>query len=332
MTELSEEAQGAIRKVEALLRLAAKNPNEAEAVAAAAKAQELLEKYNLDMAVIERRQGKDAKREDKSLKGGLYHYQRDLWEAVAKLNFCLYWNQYVCVNRDDIEKWRKLSWDARPPRPKHRYQFQHRIVGRIVNTTATRAMSEYLEQTIERLTRERVGDAGQFFTRWAISYREGMADRICEKIADRRRTALSAEKRRKMAEAKKAREEGRAGVSTTTALALTTFIDEETDANLDHVHGAGWSAQQAADRAEEAREEAEEEARYTAWAKANPEDAKILEEERRKQRRRASYGRASYRATKQQDSGGYYAGRDKGEEVSIEPQVNTGTQKRIARS
>lgn len=40
-------------RVRKLLNLATKNPNEAEATAAAAKAQELLVAYNLDMATVE---------------------------------------------------------------------------------------------------------------------------------------------------------------------------------------------------------------------------------------------------------------------------------------
>jgi len=313
MSELSPKALKAIATVEKLMRLAGKNPNEAEAAAASAKAMDLLAKYNLDMSIVEQNSGDKGKREDAKMAGGLYHYQRDLWQALAELNFCMYWNQYR-YDKDKSEKRRRPS-----------YTFQHRLVGRTVNVTATRTMAQYLEQTIERLTRERMGgDGKQFFTRYAISYREGIAARVEEKIYERRRHLLAEERAKEKAAEKAARAAGREGVSTSTALTLASLRQSEEDANNDFLYGEGWSAKQRAEalaRAEASRIAEEE---YTRWAKANPEEAAKEAEELRKRQRayRPSYGRASYRDTKQRDDGAYYSGYDAGANVSIDPQAD----------
>lgn len=325
MTDLSPEAQRAIRQVEKLLRLAAKHPTEAEGISAANKAQELLLAYNLDLATIER--GSDSgKREDAKMKGGLYQYQRDLWEAVAQLNFCLYWNQYV-YDKDKVGR-RKGTWrDERDGvttsvvKVKGGYNFVHRVVGRVVNTTATRVMAEYLEQTIERLTRERLnGDGSQFFTRWAISYREGIAERVIDKIYERRQEQLSKERREARARDKRAKEAAAAPYSSATTLALSSYTKSENDANWDVIHGEGWSARQAANRAAEAKAAAEAEAEYIAWAKANPDEARKQEEEARKELAKSRY-RGGRSSIKQRDYGAYKAGHEAGAGVSIDQQA-----------
>lgn len=305
--DLSPEARRAIEQVEKLLRLAGKNQNENEAAAATAKAQELLVKYNLDMSIVEQNSGASSgKREDTKFEGGLYHYQRDVWEAVAELNFCMYWNQY---QYDD-------------ERTKHRrrasFRFQHRVVGRTVNVVATRGMADYLLGAIERMTRERFPEPSQFFTRRANSFREGLAETVIGKIYDRRRHLL-AEDKKKERDAKRAAEKmEREGVSTATGL---TLRKSEEDANIDFLYGEGTSAKWAQQQADAAAEAEREEAEYTAWAKAHPEEAAKKEEERRKERRRGGFGRASYRDSKARDYGAYYEGQDKGKGISIDQQA-----------
>lgn len=324
MTDLSPEAQRAIRQVEKLLRLAAKHPTEAEGIAAANKAQELLTAYNLDMATVER--GSDSgKREDAKMKGGLYHYQRDLWQAVAELNFCLYWNQYV-FNKDKAGR-RKERWSGRTIRTQGGYDFVHRVVGRVANVVATRVMAEYLEQTIERLTRERLnGNGSQFFTRWAISYREGIAERIIEKIYERRKVQLNKERREQHEAERAAAMAASAGFSASTALTLSSYTKSEREANLDIVYGEGWSARQAAERAERARAAAEAEAAYVAWAKAHPEEVAAEAERERKEVRKSRWrgGTRDYkeRRNDRRDWGAYKAGHDAGARVSIDQQAD----------
>lgn len=127
--ELSPAAQAAVGKIEKLLKLADKAGTPAEAAAAAGKAQELMELYNLEAATIERASGKTGEREKAMVSGGMYQYQRDLWDEVARLNFCMYFTrrQRVVV------------------RPNYRpMRFMHQLIGRKVNVAATRVMGEYI--------------------------------------------------------------------------------------------------------------------------------------------------------------------------------------------
>lgn len=233
MTQITADLTDAQRKVidqaEKLFRLAGKNSNEHESTAATAKAIDLLARHNLDMSIMEQNSGASSgKREDTKFEGGLYQYQRDVWEAVAKLNFCFYWNQYT------------YDKDKKPSRRRPYgggYKFQHRVVGRTVNVVATRGMADYLLGAIERLTRERFPEPSQFFTRRANSFREGLAETVIGKIYDRRRHLLKADEKAQR-DAKRAAEKlEREGVSTSTVLTLSTLRKLEEDANTDFMYG-----------------------------------------------------------------------------------------------
>lgn len=318
---LTDEQRTVIDKVEKLLRLASRNTNEQEAALAASKAQELLTAYNLDMAAVEQSSGASSgAREDAKLKGGVYQYQRHLWCSVADLNFCLYW----CRQRWETVKRRKRSWDGTMREREVEKRFwEHRVVGRKVNVTATRAMASYLEQAIERLVRERLnGQNNMLFSRWAVSYREGAAANIMERIWDRRRHLMDEEKRKQQAAEAAARAAGRDGVSTATALTIATYSTQEDDANYDFIYGEGTSARWAADRAERARKAKEAEDAYTAWAQANPKEAAKEEAKRKRDEERAARRRSGSSGGKEQDLSAFYAGYDAGKKVSLEPQVN----------
>lgn len=332
MSELGAEAEKIVERVQKLLTLAANNQNPEEAASATAKAQELLAAYNLDMAAVEEASGKrSGKREDAKLKGGVYEYQRDLWRAVAQLNFCLYWTQRT-GGWEDRRKRDEWSGELRLQKVWKR-GYQHRLVGRMVNTAASKAMAQYLEQEIERLLRKRLGDepganksyvTKMLFSKWAVSFREGAAASVIEKVYDRRREFLSEERRKKMEAEAAARTAGREGVSTATALTLHTYIDQETDANMDFLYGEGWSAKQALERAERARKEKEADDAYTAWAEANPEEAAKEEAKRQKEsrsrssRRTRSYGGGG----KEIDRSAYYSGMDAGKSISLDLQTS----------
>lgn len=232
--------------------------SEAEMAMAASKMQELLEAHNLDMSVIGS-SGKGAqKRTDSTGKGGLYSWQRKLWQGVAELNFCVYFS---------IKGLAKGS------------VYEHRLVGSHGNVIATQVMADYLQRAIE-------GNAQKWayanfyksvFVREAIAYREGMAARVVEKLAERRRKVLEEERIR--TEERKRDEAMRGAQSTSNALTLVEYISSEQDFNNDYLNGwdLGTTAKNrheqekrmAAFRAEQARKQAE----YEAWKKANPEEA-----------------------------------------------------------
>lgn len=316
MSEMSPEAAKAVELVQKLLNLANKNTNEAEAASAMQRAQKLMEDYNLDMAKVERASGDTGKREKASNEGGLYHWQRDLWRAVAELNFCVYWTATETTKRRKVDKYGYIH-------ERRGYKFVHMLVGRTVNVTSTRVMAQYLEGAIERLTRERLNNDGkEFFTNWAMSYREGIAERVLKKVYLRRRERLAEERRKEADALAKAAQAGMAGASTSTALALQGFIEQEKDANYDFMHGEGASArkrEREAKRAENLRKEQEE---YTRWAAANPEEARRAEAKAERDAERAANRRTSWdRKNDKRDWSAYHAGYNKGEEVSIDQQA-----------
>lgn len=328
---MDEETRKAVDKIEKLMRLAGSNPNEAEAASALSKAQELLAAYNLDMAVVEQASGQSGKRLQEMVSGGMHKYQRSLWKHIAELNFCMYWTQKSLVKEGSVQAKRG-----------RRFTHEHRLVGRTVNVASTKNMAFYLDQTIERLCREMLGSerSMQYYSRDAVAFREGVADRVIEKIVDRH-TEFMKEEERKAAEA--AQRAAAAGISLATTLTVAGLSDKERDANNDFLYGAGYSARQRARQAEweagaterrRRRAEADAAAEKAAveWAAANPKEArkeaaKERARERARERRRENgggYGRYRFRQTSEdmrRDSGSYQAGYAKGAAVGIDPQV-----------
>lgn len=346
--ELTPEAQAVVEKVEKLLRLAERNTNEHERAAAVAKGMDLLAAYNLDMEAVKQNTGQGGKRIDESLKGGHLQFQRDLWRAVAKLNFCMYWSQVVPVR---VKSWAPNKtntgfvrvWSEKNTR-------QHRIVGKLVNARSTKVMAEYLEQAIDRAMRERCEERNeQFRGKWANSFREGAADRIIEKIRDRRAELLAEEARKAADAAAKAEADlharTREGVSTGREITLAGLDQREREANLDFLYGEGWCARQAKAQAERqqrmAAYEAEVDARLAKWREENPEEARLEDELKRKRdedrrkrearnaarrerywRDHGQYNNGGYRqAAYKGDLGAYYSGRDAAEKISIDLQA-----------
>lgn len=327
---LTDEQTKAIDTVEKLMRVAGRTPHQEEAASFTAKAMAILAAHNLDVSIIEQGGGAKATRTDEKMAGGLYKWQRSLWKAIAELNFCFYWNQYVW----DETKTRvvKSRWDGERIKKQGGYRFQHRVVGRKVNVVSTKNMADYLEQTIERLTREKVGGADQFFTAWAIAYREGIADEVINKIYEERASLLRDDAKKQRA-AEKAQRDSVAKGSTSTALSLNTLAKSEYDANADFLYGEGFSAKRAAERVAQAEADRVAEEEYTAWAKANPEEAKAQAEARRKAYRsswNAGMGRDAQDKRRDQNPGAYRMGREVGKSVSIHRQAeNSPNTKRL---
>lgn len=326
-------------RVQKLLNLAAKNPNEAEAAAATAKAMEMLAAYNLDLSTLEQGGQADGKREDARVRGGMYEYERELWEGIARINFCLYFTL------------KKVKWIVRAGRDVRSVTFEHKVVGRTVNTASTRVMGQYIQSTIERLCRERFPVNSQFFTREAVAYREGMADAVMSKLRQRRYDQQTEEGARKKREEDAIRRAARAGVSTATSLTISDVIKSEAEANkeflYDSENGPGayakmkaeeaeWMAGWEVRRAAAAKAEEEAEALHAAWAAANPEEAAKEEAQRiaalkkasKSRPRSRSYGRYRAETGREQRAGlnYFHEGVDKGASISIDPQAG-GTSK-----
>lgn len=308
------EIEAVIAKVRKLLALAGNNSNEAEAASAAQKVQDLLEAYNLDMAVISQERKTFAAREKTNLGGGLYKWQRALWYATATLNFCTYY----------YYKGNKLGG-----------VYEHQLIGSKANVIGAQVMAEYLEGVTERLARKWVAEnrpGKSIFIKEAIAYREGLAGRLTNRLWSKRWEHLNAEKER----IKQERERNRAvGMMTENALVLQDVINTEEDLNTDYLHG--WEPGTAAKRRVEtearqaaAQAAAEEElVKYRKWAAEHPLEAAKLaaEEEKMKAKNNANWKKQYNRARKPTAEEmrarlpSYREGWSKGDEVSLDKQV-----------
>jgi len=104
------------------------------------------------------------------------------------------------------------------------------------NVVGTEVMAEYLQQTIERLAQEWAKERGlNVFCKDAIAVREGMADRITERLSDLQKAQAAEDEKRKAEEAARARHP--AYVSSGTSLVLADVRQTEADLNEDHLRG-----------------------------------------------------------------------------------------------
>lgn len=100
-----------IRKIQKLLELA-NSPNENEAASAQGRAQELLQQYNLEVAIVKETAVaggtvviEEKREETKVNRSAAYQWQRDLWKTLATANFCFHW-----VMDEFTGKWSKSTW------------------------------------------------------------------------------------------------------------------------------------------------------------------------------------------------------------------------------
>jgi len=320
MTMIDEERLAVISaKIEKLMRLST-SPNEHEAALAAEKVQELLSTYNLDMLQVEKHTQNDpATRKDERLKGGLYKWQRSLWKQVAENNWCMYWSH------------RGLAKGS---------SYEHQVLGSKINVLAARLMAEYLEQAVERITRDAYNNVPQsYYSKAAIAFREGMADRICSRLRTRRYEEREA--------AKKAKAEA-AARGDDKALTILDVDDAEKYANEDYRNGwaPGTAARKAAERkaeherwikewedqraAEKAKEEAFKRDFPEEWAAREAKRAKDAEREAKRQARNESRRRGRWHYKDETRHSDYYKGYDRGNEVSLDRQVGSKDRKKLS--
>src|SRR6185369_337460 len=190
--------------------------SENEMQLAAMKMAQLLEEHNLEMHQVMGASG-PAKRADQKRGGGLYTWQRKLWKSVAEMNFCVYFTH------KGLERGAK---------------YEHRIVGSKGNVIATEVMAQYLQETIEKLgqTWAKAQGYGSVFVKEAIAYRQGMADRLAEKLEARRWQIVEDAKRAAREEAARKQAMGEAA-STSNALTILDVISDEKDLNNDYLNG-----------------------------------------------------------------------------------------------
>lgn len=319
---LTDEQRAILPKLQKMFRIAKGNASLEESATAMTMLQDLLLSHNLDASLLEQdiEGGQHAK---DMLKGGAHEYQRTLWYWVAELNFCMHfvtqvWNEQAWTMR--TERW---SGDKIRQRGKHEYH--HVLIGRKRNVAATVAMGTYLQQTIDRLAMEFVhNDPKLRYSRRANSFREGAAETVTDALYRRRQHLIDEERRKEREAMERASEAAGKGVSLETAITITSLAQTEKDLNYDFQMGKPPGTT-AAERAARAAAKARADAEYTRWAAAHPEEAAKQEAERLVEAEKAAKRRSrSYTApSKSYDSQAFYAGREKGKTIGIDPQATT---------
>lgn len=288
-----------MRKVRALLALAGGTTNEAEAAAAAEKAEALMLAYNLDLT----RSGVKSTRSDKRFKGGLYKWQRSLWEEIARLHFCMYW----C----DQGKTKGAKWE-------------HRLLGAEHNVASAGALADYLEGAINRFVRDEYGNEPRhYFSAAANAYREGMADKLAERLSSKRWAAKMEEQRRRA-------EQPSGGTANALVVTISDLEEEERWANQDAYYGyaPGTSKATALEgRAEYHRRVEAEKVADEALKAADPlgyEERKATEKAEREAASAAwwkKYDAQQARKKPKEKPAAYHAGYSDAERIALEEQI-----------
>lgn len=203
---------------------------EAEADTALKMAQELALRHNLDLAAIEASAAQSnnpnapAERVKDEIQGrAMYKWQRQLAKYVAEANFCYHlvqerteWvkAQYELdaewlVNgkpnveakhlqkRVDADTYHEMKWEDRnmyhrAVDGRRKTTHKHIFVGRKGNVVTAQLMFQYLTQTIEDLVVVEMNlTNAQRLSRSAMSWKEGAADRLCERLASRRQDLIA---------------------------------------------------------------------------------------------------------------------------------------------
>ena len=163
-TQAADDAgrQKIIDRIKKLLSLSANNPSENEAAAAAAKAQELLAQYNLDMDELRDVSSEPEYEMDSALDSNPERWIRWIAAAVAELYFCRYYY---------------FSPTKFYPR------YRHVFVGQRHNIDVAKEMTRYIVKTINRLSRQgmKTVERGER-SPYQISFREAATSRIDVRI------------------------------------------------------------------------------------------------------------------------------------------------------
>lgn len=320
-----------IDRIRKLMALAANNTNEHEAALAAAKVQELLADYNLTMAALDASgQASEGRKKDTVIGKAMYAWQRDLMAAIARANFCY----HAVVDRRVPHAYKDKMITSK----------SHMLVGRESNVASAMVMFEYLLEVIAKNVP--IGSAAENLSRSAVSWREGCAYRLVQRL-DEKKADMERASREARAKAQHPASAAQQG-GTANALVLADVYSSEHDLNADFRYGRepGTTARKRAERVAlagagadvqysdawwdaQARLEAEKEAARRAALtpkQREAEDAKKAREAAREQARRENAYNAHW---SKRDVGAFRAGMHKGGEINLDQQIDQQTQRKI---
>jgi hypothetical protein len=268
---------------------------EHEADTALKMAQELALKHNLDMAAIEASgpssiTNPDNERVKEAMTGkAMYKWQRQLAKYVAEANFCYHlirerneWQPPMYEldeewlddkgkptgdaagmskrisgpDRKKLDSYDKIQMYYRATDGRYKKVFTHIFVGRKGNVVTAQLMYQYLTATIEDLafTEMNLTNA-QRLSRSAMSWKEGCADRLCERLASRRRDLMAAHDAKVKAdeaERQAARERAAKAKAAATPKQLNPSRAGEAAAAMDNLARGSFDLSDTADAPEEA--------------------------------------------------------------------------------
>lgn len=178
MDEQQKKRDAIVERIRKLLALAGNNPNEHEAAAAAARAQEMLAEYNVTMEEVGHAQMHEHDPEfefDDTIRTLSRPWRRQLGVMVAMMYFSKY---FFTFHYEHV------------PRSKRKCGYIrhdiHNFVGARHNLMVAKMIYQYLTATIERLAR--LGAQSQLAahrTSYQTSFQHACAMRLCQRIAVR---------------------------------------------------------------------------------------------------------------------------------------------------
>jgi hypothetical protein len=296
--EAQENLSAVVEKIRKILALGRdRGATESEAATAMAKAQELMARYNLDMALVEASGKKveadrGGERTKEKVKGrAMYKWQQKLAKYVSDVNYVYHFIQ---------ESW---EWSAKMGR--HKKVPQHVFVGRQANVVTAQIMYEYLCETIERLVP--IADNKLRLSRSAMSWKEGCADRLCQRLRERKHAIIREQEERMAQEAAAAASGGG------TAMVLASqYFRTEVEANYEFAYGYAPG--------ELARIRAE---RVSVPAPIQPElsEKEKAAEHRRWQRSQEREQKRQEREWAKKDHAAYFAGSEAGKHIGLDAQI-----------
>lgn len=150
--------------------------------------QGLMAKYNLDMATVDAagssHEDTGAVRVDeKSTARARFKWQRELMRYVSEANFCL----HIIRSEYKYDEDNRIVWGSDGRKVKHAV---HRIIGRKANVITAQLMFDYLCRTIEDSVPV-VDKRTDRFSKAASSWKEGCAEKLCERLAKRRQDLMA---------------------------------------------------------------------------------------------------------------------------------------------
>jgi len=297
-------------KIRKLMNLAKDGAaTEGEASVAMEKARLIMANNNLSMAQLEasgKAGGEGSNRLKTGVKGkALYKYQQSLMRTIADTNFCAVLVDSVYRNRRHMD-------------------VGYTIVGREANVVGVINMFGYLNASLERIVTPHLESNSQRLSRWAVSFKEGAAQRLAERLRERHQEALAEQSAKARAQRDAQASSSDNSVSGALVVVMEDFAQAEADANLEH--RMGWEPGEAATRRAQGEARAAEYKRQEEERRANLTEEEREAEDAARAKDWAKWEKQWERETnnfwKNKDQDAYFQGREAADQIGLDSQVD----------